>query len=102
MGRYIEIKKFKTTQNIHYYQVASPDFPQVNAFYIGLDPQHQSIYFFKNKEFDIPDHTIALNIQDKKIEPMDWLPIFLFYGTLVKARDALANNKFTEFISFQS
>lgn len=102
MGRYIEIKKIGTEKTIYYYRVVSPDFPTVNIFYIGLNPQEQSIYFFRNKKFDTPDYTVALNAQNEKIEAVDWLPNFLFYGTFVKAREALINNKFTEFISFQS
>src|SRR5579862_6338454 len=102
MARYIEIKKIGTAQNTYYYQVTSPDFPNVDLFYIGLNANNQSIYFFKNKNFEIPNVTIILSDQNKKIEAIDWLPSFLFYGTLVKAKEALQSNNFSDYISFQS
>ena len=103
MGRYIKIEKIKSVQGMHYYRVLSPDFPEVEPFYIGLDQYNKAVYFFKNNNFDQPDYKIDLD-ENKKNDKIviNWLPSFLVFGTLVKAKEVFIKGVFGECISFQS
>lgn len=100
MGRYIEIKKIKQQSNVYYYSVVSPDYSAIPMFFIGIDADKKVIHFYK--DIEKKDEKDSIDITTSHYTLPLWLPHFLFYATVAKAKLALENNSYTEYISFQS
>ena len=101
MGRYVEIKKIEATPTEYYYSVMSPDYPHVPMFYIGINPIEKSIRLYK----DLADKQLECEILIDQYEASQlpsWIPSFLAYATLKKVRQAIEDNQFSDYISFQS
>jgi hypothetical protein len=101
MGRYVEIKKVKADNHIYYYSVHSPDFQHISRFYIAINSHDKSISFYQNAPGQEPNFSVGEGGDTSHVHE-DWIPSFLLYATLKKARQALASHSFDEYISFQS
>lgn len=101
MGRYLEIKKIQEISGDYYYSVVSPDCPHVPMFYVGINPTEKRIRLYK----DLADKELECEILIDQYEASQlpaWIPSFLVYATLKKVRQAIEDNQFDDYISFQS
>lgn len=101
MGRYVEIKKIASKNSSYYYEVFSWDYPGLKPFYIGIDSVKKTISYFETDDFAQSDYVYDLTNLPREII-IDWIPHFFTYATLYKAKQALENMNFGEYISFQS
>ncbi len=101
MGRYVEIKKIDATTTEYYYSVMSPDYPHVPMFYIGINPTETRVRLYKNLVNKQLECEILIDQYEASQLP-SWIPSFLAYTTLKKVREAIEENQFSDYISFQS
>jgi hypothetical protein len=101
MGQYVEIKKIREISGDYYYSVTSPDYPHVPMFYIGINPTEKRVRLYKdliNKQLECE---ILVEQYESDQLPV-WIPGFLLYATLKKVRQAIEDDQFSDYISFQS
>jgi len=102
MGRYVEIKKIRSSSDSYCYSVYSSDYPQAEKFYIEIDPHEKSIIFYHDSAFQYPELTFFLDRPDEDLIKTSTLPDFLIYTSIRKAKQAIESDSFDDYISFQS
>jgi hypothetical protein len=96
MGIYIEIKKIKTEDYLHYYQVIPHDFKEVMPFTICIDSKNNFLHFLKaNNEVE----KTTINLQNYYDANIDWLPMGLVAKILARVIDAVKQQVFPDYIS---
>lgn len=100
MGRHVEIKKIQETPSEHYYSVTSPDYPHIPVFYININPAEKKMRLYKGLG-DKPECEFFVENCESDQLPY-WIPSFLLYATIKKVRQAIAENQFGDYMSFQS
>ncbi len=96
MGIYIEIKKIKTENCLHYYQVIPHDFKEIIPFNICIDSKNNLLHLFKAKD---ETQKSTINLKNYLDTNIDWLPIELVARILARVIEAVKKQEFPEYIS---
>ncbi len=103
MGKGIDIIKYKSSNNIHYYYIAFGDL--IPVFYIAINPIKNTVSFFKDNDFaQEPIGIIDFNNPDpfKSIPKIPDVHKNYILMTITRARLAINKGEFHDYIGFSS
>ena len=101
MARYVEIKKIQETSNEYYYSVMSPDYVHVPMFYVSINPAEKRMRLYRSLiDKHLECEFFVESYEADQLPP--WIPSFLLYATIKKIGQAISENQFSYYISFQS
>lgn len=99
MGKGINITKYKTINNIHYYYISKGN--QKPIFYIGIDPRNQLLLFYSDEELSIQLGMIDFK-KTQKILDIPTLNEIDVAMVMTRAHLAMNKGEFPEYIGFSS
>ncbi|HZW60744.1 MAG TPA: hypothetical protein VFF04_00815 [Candidatus Babeliales bacterium] len=99
MGIYIQIKKINKKNEIYYYEVNTTQFDVKCPFYIGIDSLNKMLLIYKDLYFK--ELICNIDLINPSI-PVCSIPAPLIARIITKVKQALKDNAFTEYISYEA
>ena len=101
MGFYVGIKKqfekMKDSHLIHYYLVETRDSGGCH-FYIGIDPNHKIVRFYKDETLQECVKVLDFNDRETGVGSIPGVSDAIYIRVIIRCISAFAENKFPEYL----